>query len=206
MITWNLWKSLPHLKLWEAVALVLELEPSDLKPLREAWMVGAEHEFSEARSFPSQAKREDFEKALSLAERATSAAGPVHLLGIRLRSGLSVGMSMETAEVALPEVVAFFSKLGWPAIPPELLDLVQVPKPASATSDSDLTTRERGSLLKILYGVATSAPYNYDPNAKRSEAAVTIASACAAAGCPIDEDTVRRYLREAAHHFGEIRR
>lgn len=68
-----------------------------------------------------------------------------------------------------------------------------------------LTTRERDTLLRILYGMACAAPYRYDPFAGRSETSATIASATSAAGCAVDADTVRKYLRQAAERFGTRR-
>lgn len=68
-----------------------------------------------------------------------------------------------------------------------------------------MNTRERDSLLRILYGMACAAPYRYDPTEARNEATATIASATAAAGCEVDADTVRKYLKEAAERFGSAR-
>ena len=70
--------------------------------------------------------------------------------------------------------------------------------PAPRDADRPLKTRERDTLLRIIYGMAIAAPYNFDPAAKRGEAAATIASATAAAGCRVDDDTVRKYLKQAA--------
>lgn len=63
---------------------------------------------------------------------------------------------------------------------------------------ADLSTRERYSLLRILYGMAVAEPYRFDPDSKRGEAAAIIASATDAAGCSVSDDTVRKWLREAA--------
>ena len=63
--------------------------------------------------------------------------------------------------------------------------------------DSELKTSERNSLLKLVGGMATQG-YKFDPGADRSEVPKEIAGDCAAAGVPIDADTVRKYLREAS--------
>ena len=127
MITWKLWASAPTVALWEAVALVLEIDPRSLEHLRHGWMDGpGRGPFFEKRSFPSQAKREDFDTALTFAERAANAAGPIYL-----RTGLAVGMNRRTAQVSLAEVVAFFVSCEWPNIPAPLLALL-APGPASA--------------------------------------------------------------------------
>lgn len=85
------------------------------------------------------------------------------------------------------------------------LAVKEAPRAARGTNDSDLSSRERDSHLRIIYGVACAKPYEYDPSVARGVAAPTIASATAAAGCPVDDDTVRKYLKEAAEKFGRAR-
>ena len=120
MILWKLWAGVPVVKLWEAVALVLEIEPSDLKGEPQSWMNGRSGgPFFDPRSFPSRDKQASFDKALSFAERAANAAGPIYL-----RAGLARGMNKRTAQVSLNEVVAFFVACEWPNIPAPLLALV----------------------------------------------------------------------------------
>jgi hypothetical protein len=127
-IAWPLWLASPRVALWEAVALVLNIEPSSLEPLRDGWMAGpGRGPFFERRSFPTPKQRDQFEKALSFAERAANVAGPIHL-----RVGLAVGMNKRTAEVTLSEVVAFLVSCEWPDIPAELLTLRAAPEPAKA--------------------------------------------------------------------------
>lgn len=137
MVPWKLWLSLPHVKLWEAVALVLDIEPSSLRESNDAWMMGpGKGPVFEHRSFPSPAKRDDFEKALNFAERAANVAGPIYL-----RTGLAVGMNKRTALVSLDEVVAYFVSCDWPDIPTPLQTLglastgsptVEATKPSSS--------------------------------------------------------------------------
>lgn len=98
------------------------------------------------------------------------------------------------------EAVKWLSKRGR-VVPPGLQALAS-PLPA----EGDLHPRERDALLRILYGMALAAPYGYDPAAPRNEATATIASATAAAGCAVDTDTVRKYLKQAADKFGTARR
>jgi len=120
VITWKLWASVPTVALWEAVALVLEIEPRSLEHSPNGWMAGPGRvPIFVPRSFPSETKRADFDRALSFAERAANAAGPIHL-----RTGLAVGMNRRTAQVSLAEVVAFFASCEWPDIPAPLLALV----------------------------------------------------------------------------------
>ena len=120
MIAWKLWTSVPTVALWEAVALVLEIDPRSLEASPHGWMAGpGRGPFFEPRSFSSKTKRADFDTALSFAERAAMVAGPIYL-----RTGLAVGMNKRTAQVSLPEVVAFFVSCEWPDIPAPLLALV----------------------------------------------------------------------------------
>ena len=72
-----------------------------------------------------------------------------------------------------------------------------------ATSELSLKTVERDSLLKIIYSMAIAEPYGFDPSAKRNEATAIIASATGAAGCPVDVDTVRKWLKLAAKEHGK---
>jgi hypothetical protein len=57
--------------------------------------------------------------------------------------------------------------------------------------------RERDSLLKLIIGMAV-AGYVYDPKVTRSDKPAEIADDLARAGVPLDVDTVRKWLREAA--------
>ncbi|MDH5721849.1 MAG: hypothetical protein OEY94_00815 [Alphaproteobacteria bacterium] len=60
-----------------------------------------------------------------------------------------------------------------------------------------LHTKERETLLKIIAGMATDA-YGYDPNAARSPIPREIADILAEKEIPLDPDTVRKWLKEAA--------
>jgi hypothetical protein len=64
-------------------------------------------------------------------------------------------------------------------------------------AEQGVSARERDSLLKLIIGMAV-AGYVYDPNARRSDKPVEIADDLARAGVPLDVDTVRKWLREAA--------
>ena len=120
MVAWKLWTSVPHVALWEAVALLLEIEPGSLKHHRDGWMAGpGRGPTFEPRSFPSREKLQRFDVALGFAERAANVAGPIHL-----RIELASGMNKRKAQVSLPEVVAFFVSVEWPNVPPPLLALV----------------------------------------------------------------------------------
>lgn len=61
-------------------------------------------------------------------------------------------------------------------------------------------TQHEGTILQSI-----GTDNMYDPSAARNEATATIASATVAAGCEVDADTVRKYLKEAAERFGTTR-
>lgn len=64
-------------------------------------------------------------------------------------------------------------------------------------SRDDLGTRERDTLLKLVIGMAVEG-YRYSPGAVRNEAPAEIASDLAKHGLSITDDTVRKWLKEAA--------
>jgi hypothetical protein len=63
--------------------------------------------------------------------------------------------------------------------------------------EQDVGTRARESLLKLLIGMAVGA-YAYDHKAARSDRPAEIAADLERVGVPLDVDTVRKWLREAA--------
>jgi hypothetical protein len=63
--------------------------------------------------------------------------------------------------------------------------------------DKPLTTRERETLLTIVLGMAIGG-YGYEPRASRSPTAREISDDLTKAGLSVSDDTIRKYLREAA--------
>lgn len=74
--------------------------------------------------------------------------------------------------------------------------LLALDAPAAA-GKPDLGTRERDTLLKLVIGMAVEA-YRHDPEAARSAAPGEIAGDLAKHGLSVTDDTVRKYLKEAA--------
>jgi hypothetical protein len=68
---------------------------------------------------------------------------------------------------------------------------------ADGATKGQLGTKERESLLKIIIGMARGG-YVYDPKLNRSAVPQEIASDLAKHGVPLDVDTVRKWLKEAA--------
>jgi len=67
-------------------------------------------------------------------------------------------------------------------------------------SEKPLLTRERESLLKLVIGMA-KAGYRYDPNAPRNDAIGDISRDLESNGVPLDQDTIRKWLKEATNHL-----
>lgn len=65
------------------------------------------------------------------------------------------------------------------------------------TLKTPIGARERDTLLKLLIGMAIEA-YRYDPTAARSGTPAEIASDLAKHGLSVTDDTVRKYLKDAA--------
>jgi hypothetical protein len=68
-------------------------------------------------------------------------------------------------------------------------------KPTKAAKD--LPSRERDSVLKLVIGMALQG-YRYDPKLKRSEIIADIRSDLEKSGVPLDDQTIRKYLKEGA--------
>ena len=68
---------------------------------------------------------------------------------------------------------------------------------AQPVNDKLLTTTERNTLLKLVIGMAVKG-YNYDPRATKSTTPKEIVDDLAGLGITITDDTVRKYLKQAA--------
>ena len=76
-------------------------------------------------------------------------------------------------------------------------DRLQAPSGPTITSAEVFGTRERETLLKLVIGMAVEA-YRHDPSAGRSTAPGEIAEDLAKHGLSVTDDTIRKYLKEAA--------
>jgi hypothetical protein len=86
----------------------------------------------------------------------------------------------------------------------EMLREAAAAAPAIVPDHPDISTRERDTLLKIVIGMAVGG-YSYDPRAARSTVIPDIVNDLETAGVAVSDDTVRKYLREAAANFLERR-
>ena len=71
---------------------------------------------------------------------------------------------------------------------------------AEGEDPKPLSEKERASLLKIVIGMAVKG-YEYNPNASRNTTAKDISSDLQLLGISIDEDTVRKWLKEATQQL-----
>ena len=81
--------------------------------------------------------------------------------------------------------------------PNALLDLEKSIEENTAKEDKPLTTRERDNLLKLVIGMAIKG-YRYNPSAAKSSTPKEIVEDLTSLGMNLSDDTVRKYLREAA--------
>ena len=71
-------------------------------------------------------------------------------------------------------------------------------------ASKSLGTRERTTLLKLIGAMAIKA-YRYNPSASRNDAVPDIAKDLELVGAPLDQDTIRDKLREAADVLAELK-
>ena len=68
---------------------------------------------------------------------------------------------------------------------------------AAPTAERGLLGKERESVLRLIIGMAVKG-YGYDPTTTRSKMVAEITSDLTMAGVELTDDTVRKWLREAA--------
>ena len=79
----------------------------------------------------------------------------------------------------------------------ELEALISEAPSLSPSKSQSAVTRERNTLLKLIIGLVI-AGYKHDPNAARSTTTAAIRRDLETLGMTLDEDTIRKILREAA--------
>ena len=113
---WTLWLNLPKLKVWQAVALSLDIDPDSMKPSGHGWMSGPDGALSfMPASFADDAQATEFDKRRRIA--AAQLAGRENA---------------DRAEGALRPFLDLAAGLGWP-IPDALrLPMAEVSEPLLA--------------------------------------------------------------------------
>lgn len=185
MIAWKLWAGVPRVALWEAVALVLEIDPKSLRQSPHAWQAGpGGGPMFEPRSFPSPEKLSAFNEGLGFAEKATTYSGP-----IRLTLDAVNGPSYRTADVSLREVVAFFAGCDWPDIPAPLLALLKGPTDAVSAAEPAPASIPVPSPAEP--AAAAAAPLRASQGAEREAREDARLAHCEAQGLVFDADPLR---------------
>ncbi len=194
---WKKWRHVPHVKIWEAVALSLGIEPKEVDIDPNGWMTGhlIFNEF------------EEFNDRIFVAGRQVETSS-----GFDVKSRVLDDPSNCTVD--LGEFAAWALSIEWD-IPPEFeamssrdegkatRTVAASPSPTAkkkqeaGAAENSLGTRERGTLLKLVLGMAL-AGYAYDPRAPRSPVAKEIADDLQKHGISISDDTVRQWLNTAA--------
>lgn len=136
---WSLWLALPQVKVWQAVALSLDMDPDAMVRSPHAWMAGpGGATLFERRSFADEAQAAEFEKRRRVA--AASLAG---------------GADNDTAEGPLPVFVALALRRQW-AMPDELRALESVAPPELAVPlMARLRDLQAGTVLRLPAGTTT---------------------------------------------------
>ena len=154
-------------------------------------------------------RRRDLALRAAASKQLSERTGPGFFLAWAKRTDLAVPSELEAAITARGIQIAEWkthdlSKEQSEQIDPlrSRDDKLQAQHAAAAPAPHDrpekpLATRERDSLLKLVIGMAVGG-YRYDATALRSECPTEIANDLASAGVPLDVDTVRKWLKEAA--------
>ncbi|MES2977911.1 MAG: hypothetical protein V4731_05760 [Pseudomonadota bacterium] len=117
-VDWTFWLNMRTVKLWQACALVVEIEPDQLIHSPTAWMVPHAGPIFKETSFPNLATKARYDKALRLAESAVSYMnGPIY------PQGTPQPGNQAEKDVLLTQVVAQFLIWKWEDVPEQLREL-----------------------------------------------------------------------------------
>jgi hypothetical protein len=83
------------------------------------------------------------------------------------------------------------------SVPDELKVAVEAREPQSNEPRENVTAKERTSLLRMIIGMAIGR-YAYDPTKAKNDAPKRIANDLAKVGLSLDDDTIRKWLQQAA--------
>lgn len=152
-IDWTFWRAMVTVKLWQACALVVGMDPDRLKRHPQRWMAGpGGGPMFENRSFASAEAKDRLEKAMRLAETAVS-----YMDGPIFPKGKPVPGHKLEKDVSLAEVVAFFRSCEWPDIPPEIASINRSQQTSSGTTCTEQQRRELDAMrMPSLPGTANS--------------------------------------------------
>jgi hypothetical protein len=178
---WPKWRHVPHVRLWEGVALSLDVEPAQVEANAHALIEGQLH----------AGDWEEFRNRLFVATRN---------LHRELKAKGPIADHPEECLVSRSEFAAWAISVEW-KIPNEFTFLAESQRTPTQRDDKrevpELTTRERHTALKLILGMALGG-YGYDPQAQRSTIVTEIVGDLARRGISITDDTARKWLKEAA--------
>lgn len=167
---WSVWANVPRLKLWEAVALSLNIDPQQVRFNRNGWMAGPGRG-------PSIDEGQDFDDRMTVAQANVSLTGP--LIPNQLYQGV---LEDRSAVVKLSEFGALANSIKWqlpddfPCAPsnetPEqrrtrikrkhtALTASGHTSPTKALADQEGVSEER--IRQLIRGSGKSAPDPSDP-------------------------------------------
>lgn len=135
---WSEWKHKPWVKVWQAVALSLNIDPLEMQHSRESWLVGpGRGPIFEDESFANEKIKKDFYKRIRVLsanylDREFFSPGDIY-----------VGQGAGFQPVKLSECAAWAPSVDWD-VPKELKEL------ARTKAASNLTPIKKGALLKRL--------------------------------------------------------
>lgn len=183
-VDWEVWQHIPEAKLWEAVALSLNLDPRRIKINRHSWMA-SDLIFEE---------RKEFSDRLLVAQRNLTSG---NLMARHYNSA-----SPNVCSVSLGEFSVWALSIGW-TLPPVLTKIgesvgankVQQPPP----TEKPLGTRERNTIARIIAALTSMAKVDLSEPHK---AAGAIEAETARLGIQVSDDTIAKWLNEAATALG----
>ena len=123
---WDYWLHRRKIKLWEACALSINVDPDDLQPEPQAWMNGpAGGPLFQSSSFPSESAHSTFRKRLRrLSSYVRDRGAP-----LRFRPSEWGARAQENDEVVLRDFADWaVNVVRWKELPYELAALVHAPK------------------------------------------------------------------------------
>ena len=177
---WGEWRHFRTCKLWQLVALSLNIEPHTVKTQSGGWAPGSIH-------FPDVS--EAFKKRLRVAENLASSIEPV--------APALYTVTPRNFTEAIPADWELPQEWPWPRTAPEATE------PAEQSGE-ELKRSERDSLLRLVLGMAM-ARYGYKPGERINEAtgnkSGSIAADLETLGLRIDPKTVRDYLGKAKERY-----
>ncbi len=178
-VEWGVWSNIPDVKLWEAVALSLNLDPRCVKVNRNSWMVGT----SVIDESP------EFSARLLVAER--------NLTSQKLRPRAFIISQPRQCDVSLHEFSVWAISVGW-NLPPELMEIAErtdVPKAQESLAvEKSLGTKERNTIARIIAALAAIADLDLSQPHK---AAQVIENQTQTLGIRVSNDTIVKWLKEA---------